>query len=123
MFVHDFIRHHLLESIGIFDMKPQKVPPLEELSKTEWSSRFEKLMRNRLIMGAIRYGCLHAKGKPKYDRIKSIRHRLELYEKDGNGEHLVDVSNLSLLEFEEPNHPNFHFSAQDGGHHTSVIKE
>lgn len=31
---------------------------LEELRESEWSEEFEKFMRNRLIMGAIRYGRL-----------------------------------------------------------------
>lgn len=122
MFVHDFLRQHILEQAGIF--KPSKrMPELNVLKQTEWSPQFEKLMRNRLIMGAIRYGCLGVKGKPRYDRITSMRQRLDLFEASGNAEHLVDAANLCLLEFEEPNHPQFHFSACDDGIHTACIKE
>ena len=118
MFIHDYIRNHLLETLG---MHRKKMPDLNELKKTQWSPLFEKLMRNRLIMGAIRYGLLKEKGKQKYNRIDSIKQRLELYNFDGNAEHLVDIANLCLLAFEEPNHPNFHFDAQDDKNHTNKL--
>lgn len=123
MFVHDFLRQHILEQAGIFDMEKTVLPPLEELKRTEWSPEFERLMRNRLIMGAIRYGRIKASGKSKYDRVKSIKARMDLYESTGNAEHLVDCANLCLLEFEEPNHQNFHFKAADDGIHTDKINE
>lgn len=119
MFVHDFIRQHFLESRGVF--KRKSMPELVELEKSEWSSSFEKLMRNRLIMGAIRYGRINARKKKKYNRVDSIRQRLDLYEETGNAEHLVDIANLCMLEFEEPNHPNFHWKAQDDSIHTEEL--
>ena len=118
IFVHDIIREHIFKSLG---MLRQKKPSLESLMKTEWSNTFEQLMRNRLIMGAIRYGLLKAPGKAKYNRIESIRDRLDLYEESDNAEHLVDIANLCLLEFEEPNHPNFHFEAADDAIHTKKL--
>ena len=90
---------------------------LDELQQTEWSVDFEKLMRNRLVMGALRYGRIGAKGKPKYDRINSMIKRLIKYQEDGNKEFLVDVANLCLLEFVESNHPKQHFSSIDDGDH------
>lgn len=117
--VTQHIRNHLLESLGMGKAKP--LPSLESLKKTEWSPHFEKYMRNRLIMGAIRYGVLKSKGKPQYDRVSSIRQHLDLYMETGNAEHLVDIANLSLCEFEEPNHPKFHWDAQDDSEHTKEI--
>ena len=96
---------------------------IEELKRTQWSEEFEGLMRNRLVLGAIRYGKLHAPNKPKYDRIGSAVKRLHKFNKTGNKEYLVDAANLCLLEFEECNHPNQHFSAIDDGEHVSVIKQ
>jgi hypothetical protein len=93
---------------------------LEDLKKTEWSTEFENLMRNRLIMGAIRYGKLGDKNKPQYDRIQSCKDRLDAYEKTGNTEHLVDVANLALLTFVEDDHPEKHFHAIDDGVHTKI---
>ena len=73
----------------------------DELRQSEWSFTFEHLMRNRLVMGAMRYGKIHAEGKPRYDRIKGALKRLRQYQATGNLEALVDVANLMLLEFEE----------------------
>ena len=99
------------------------IPSYESLKETEWSPTFEKGMRDRLIMGAIRYGCLHERGKPKYDRISSAIKRFEKYKETGNAEFLLDIANLCLLEFEEPNHSNFHFSAIDEhNEHVKILK-
>ena len=117
--VHDQLRESILTKAGL--IKAERKPSLESLSKTEWSKKFETLMRNRLIMGALRYGLLHAPGKARYNRIDSIRQRLDLFDADGNAEHLVDIANLCLLEFEEPNHPKFHWKAQDDGQHQKEL--
>jgi hypothetical protein len=45
-------------------------------------------------MGAFRYGLLGEKGKKKFNRIASMKTRLDKYEETGNLEHLVDVANL-----------------------------
>lgn len=92
----------------------------DELYKTEWSSEFESLMRNRLIMGAFRYGRINHNrkaNKPKYDRVESMIKRLQKYQETGNKEYLVDVANLSLLEFVECHHPKEHFTSIDDGEH------
>jgi len=100
----------------------ERMPPLEELRQTEWSPEFERLMRNRLLMGAFRYGCLGASAKHQYDRVASARRRLDQYEATGNLEHLVDVANLCLVEFEEGDHPRRHFRASDDGEHAKPMK-
>lgn len=92
----------------------------EELKDTEWSIEFEKLMRHRLVMGALRYGKIHQLGKPRYDRVESIFKRLIKYSNTGNTEFLVDIANLCLLEFEEGIHSNKHFSSIDDGEHVNI---
>ena len=77
---------------------------LVRLISEEWSDEFEKLMRNRLLMGAFRYGLLGKENRPRYDRIGSIRKRIDAYEDDGNLEHLVDIANLCLCLFIENKH-------------------
>lgn len=95
------------------------LPSYESLLVTEWSPEFDLHMRRRMVLGAFRYGLLNAKGKKKFNRIDSIRVRLGKYEATGNLEHLVDVANLCLLEFEEGDHPNRHFHSQaEAEHHT-----
>ena len=105
--------------------KKQPEPPLkgksfDDLWESEWSPEFERLMRNRLVMGAFRYGLLNDPRKPQFDRMNSLRKRVEGYEKTGNLEFLVDAANMLLLEFEEGNHPNKHFSSIDDGEHTQI---
>lgn len=72
-------------------------------------------------MGAFRHGLFKAPGKRKFNRVASMRIRLTKYEETGNLEHLVDIANLCMLEFEEGDHPNKHFHSQaDADHHTEV---
>lgn len=96
---------------------------IDDLYKTEWSNRFELLCRNRLVLGAMRYGKIHAENKPLYNRVKSIIKRASAYQQSGNLEHLVDIANLAMLEFEECGHPLRHFTPIDDGEHAEVIHE
>lgn len=114
--VHALMRERLLRRAGLAEPPPPPKHKLEELYRSQWSPRFEELMRNRLVMGALRYGLLHAPGKKQYDRVASVKKRVQLYAETGNLEHLVDVANECLLEFEESRHPQRHFGAQDGEH-------
>lgn len=93
----------------------------EHLRHSEWSSRFEQFQRNRMLIGAYRYGRLNAQGKPRYDRCSDINRRVDLYNETGNLEHLVDIANLAMLEFEEGDHPKRHLSASDDLIHTNTI--
>jgi hypothetical protein len=112
--LHDILRARLLSKVT-----PPKRVTLEELRRTEWSPQFERYMRNRLVMGALRYGRLGVTGKPVYDRVRSMVKRLSLYAISGNREYLVDVANLCLLEFEEGIHPNAHWAPSDDGEHVA----
>ena len=107
--IHDAIRDHMLS--GIF---PKKVKTLnvEELKKTEWNNEFENLMRNRLILGAFRYGLL-GRDSVKFNVPDYIRVKLARYEETGNLESLVDIANLALVEFTLSDHPLKHFKALD----------
>jgi len=102
--VHDAIRAHLLARYN-------KPVTFEELWVSEWSPRFERLMHNRLVLGAFRYGRL--KDKKGWDRIEYAKRKLQRYQDTGNLEALVDVANLALLEFEGSTHPKKHFSSMD----------
>ena len=104
---HDFIRWHIYNSWGgtwSEDSEDKPSPPhlnddYPVLQKTEWDSKFEQLMRNRLIMGSFRYGRLANNHKHNYDFISYATKKLELYKETGNLECLVDIANLMLLEF------------------------
>ncbi|HPI18738.1 MAG TPA: hypothetical protein PKY56_00070 [Candidatus Kapabacteria bacterium] len=75
-----------------------KVPELTIIKETQWSVEFEELMRNRLVMGAFRYG-MFGKQSKKYDHTSSIPKRLELYKQTKNAEYLVDIANLCMAEY------------------------
>ena len=113
--VFEHIRTHLLESAGMVERV--SVPDLDDLRKTEWVPEFEQLMRNRLLMGAFRYGLLNTLGKLEYDHIGSIEKRLAKFRVDHNLEHLVDVANLCMVEFYAGTKRGQTVQAQDDGEH------
>lgn len=127
MTTHDFLRARIFAKCGMNpdgkEYSDNKKLNIAELKKTQWCPEFEKLQRNRLIMGAFRYGKLNAPGKPQYDRIASAVKRLQLYKKTGNTEHLVDAANICLVEFVEGDHPLKHFNSVDDGEHTKKVQK
>jgi hypothetical protein len=97
-----FLKNKWRNVAGLDDVdESAALPPLDVLKKTEWSLAFERLMKNRLILGSFRYGRLHAPGKKSYDRIGAIIDRAEQYSKTRNKEMLVDIAAIALCEFEE----------------------
>ncbi len=117
--VHDVLRQRLLTRAGLVEL-PKAKHSLTDLAKTEWSPVFEQLMRNRLIMGALRYGLLankKAKQAKRWDLVGAVRSKVASYESTGNTEFLVDAANYLLLVFECDPHPNKHFLATDDTDH------
>ena len=108
---------------GLPENELRAAPPLEDLRASEWDPTFERLMRNRLVMGAIRYGRMGEGGKPRYDRVGSMIKRILEFRKSGNKELLVDVANLCMLEFVEGDHPAAHFYAKAEGEHVETKTE
>lgn len=100
-------------------------PPLAELRRTQWSTKFERLQRNRLLIGAFRYSTVAEQklSSNRFDNIGSAISRLEKYLQTGNQEHLVDVANLCMVEFMCPSHPAPHFSPEDDGEHVRPVGE
>lgn len=107
------MRERLLENLGIVD-------PLE--INNEWSSKFESLCRNLLVIGGFRYGQLGHWSKPQWDRMSDIEKRVQLYRSTGNVVYLADISNMAMLEYEEGNHPKRHVDYEGDGFHTKIKK-
>ena len=105
---------------GLPELDKAKPISIFELGRSEWSDKFESLMRNRLILGAMRYGKINAPDKPKYNRIEMIRYRLGKYVETGNTEFLVDCANACMLEFIEGSHPDKHFRATEEVSHCKI---
>ena len=107
--VHDILRKRLLSKIQPDTDKMD----IESLRISEWSNEFERLMRNRLVVGAFRYGLIGDKNKKRFDGIGYMLVKIKRYNETGNLEALVDIANLALLEFVEGRHPKKHFSSLD----------
>lgn len=98
-------------------LKKAGMPTFADLQKSEWSPEFERLMRNRLIMGYYRYGPFKIQNRSTAQVLASILKRIEEYAVVGNDELLVDVANLCMKEFVAGDHPKKHFSSVDDGEH------
>lgn len=118
--VHQAISLRVHRNAGLAPAKKSKFQPsdLKALEKSEWSPEFERLMRNRLLMGALRYGTFaeKAKKKEKWDLLGAVSSKLEKYEETGNTEYLVDAANYLMLAFEFDDHSRKHFHALDDHH-------
>ncbi len=75
------------------------IPDLSILEKTEWSAEFERFRKNRMIMGAFRYGLIKDQDFDNYDLTKEISRRLAAYESTGNLDYLFDIANVAMLEY------------------------
>lgn len=115
---HDIIRQRLLVRAGVIKGAKRVIPSLDTLLESQWSPRFETLMRNRLLMGAFRYELFEEKQNDfNYDCAAEAVVRIQRFKDTGNTEHLVDAANMCLIEFEFSNHPNKHFASIDDGEH------
>lgn len=116
----EFMRARLTAGINV-DRPGTKRESLEALRSSEWSPEFERLMRNRLIVGSFRYASMTDPHRPQYKRTESAVKRLCEYRETGNLELLVDAANLCLLEFVHGDHPLKHFNAKDDGEHVGLV--
>lgn len=116
---HKILRERLLAAKGLSDI-PKKVLKLSDLEKSEWVPEFETLMRNRMIMGALRYGLLANKKQSNYNYIEYLERKIVIYKQTGNTECLVDIANICQIAFLYDNHPNKHFQAEDDKHHCNT---
>lgn len=111
---HKVIRERLLKKAGLVEPEPPRWD-WNKLQK-EWSEEFEQLMKNRLMMGALRYGGLRNPNNPGRTtdlNTQQMLKRTKLYIETGNAEHLVDVANFALAEFVQQRHPDYHFESID----------
>lgn len=114
MNVSEHIRHHLYERFI-----PTPMPPLERLRATEWDDEYEILRRNRMVMGAFRYGPIQRQSLEQYDLPNECIHRVQLYQQDHNLEHLVDAGNMAMLAFVNGRRNKHPFNSTDDGTHAT----
>ena len=114
---NEWLRERLLTRAGV--IKPPLAPSLEEIRKSQFCDEFEQLRSNRMVMGYFRYGAVKEQPKGKYNNIKSILQRAELYKLDKNKEHLLDIANICMVEWITG---EGHFTPMDDGVHTETNK-
>jgi transcriptional regulator of heat shock response len=127
---HDILRDRLLRNVTAqehWQKADAEHRDMSAMSEMQWDSNewqyILSLMKNRMIMGGYRYGPTKLQKPREFDNIADIKRRLELYEKEGNMEHLVDAANITIIECLKKSHPNFHFSPTDDGVHAERIRQ
>ena len=84
------------------------------------TKEINQLCTNRLVMGSLRYNATGLKTDPKYDILKTIQLKLNLYNSDGNQECVLDLINYAKLEIINRTHPLAHFNAVDDRIHAMM---
>lgn len=123
MTITDWLRQRLLQNVvSQEELAPLNKLSLNEIRNCQWSIVFEQWMKNRLMVGYFRYGPTHKQKKGQYDYLQAALDHINLYQQDGNIEHLVDVANLCLIEFVNGEHPKRCFTAMDDSKHAQRVK-
>jgi hypothetical protein len=95
---------------------------LNALRGSEWDEDYERLRRNRMVMGAFRYGKVASQDTDAYDYIRECKRRLRLYEESLNLEYLVDCGNILMLEFIKGKKDGLTLEPIDDGEHNQKVK-
>ena len=104
---------HSLIPIGFSE---NEIKSLYDLYRNNCNPIYENAI-NRLVMGSMRYNTRSLQVSPKYDLLKTMYVKLNLYIESGNQENLVDLINYCVLEIINRQHPNSHFEAGDDTTH------
>lgn len=89
-----------------------KIPA--SVPESEFSEEFIQGMADRLSMSYFKYG-LMAKAYPKLvNALASLQRRLDMYERTGNTEFLIDAANFALIEFKHPSIHGAEYRPTDG---------
>lgn len=126
--IHDVLRMRVHSKAGLIEKEKNGFvgKSFKDLDGN-WSEHFLELMKNRMRMGALRYGHMNTqrfrrRNGTRYDIRRAIMAKVNSYLKTGNTEHLVDAANYMMLVFELDEHPNKHFRPLDDHHdHCPVI--
>ena len=90
---------------------------IEDILKTEYSERSDKIRKNMMVMSYYKYGSI----KENYDKFKcmdalgNIVKRIQKYKETGNTEFLADVANFAMIEFMYPSIDGAKYAPTDSG--------
>lgn len=80
---------------------------------SENSQEFHQGMVDRMGVSFFKYGPVRLGYPARVNALKSLRERLDKYERTGNTEWLMDVANFAMIEFMHPAHKDAHFRPTD----------
>ena len=102
--------------IGVPEKGYGNMPDLDKLRKSQWSNEFESLIRNRfermydlrlsefftyarnrMLMGAFRYGIVGTDNSTSHDHLSSVPKRYKYFKESNNVEMAFDIYNLYML--------------------------
>jgi len=94
----------------------------EEILKTEYSTAFDELRKNRMYVSHFKYGFIKPNAQNHcVDYIETLEKRLKAYKETGNTEFMADIANFAMIEFMYPQHPKAHFKATDSHESPGLI--
>lgn len=120
---HDVLRQRLMERAGLAD-PPTICTDWRQLYESEWSHTFDRLRRERMVIGSYRYGRASLYNGSDRNLPKRAIRRIELYRETGNAEYLVDAANFLMIEFEwegPRTNPRYYFQTVHDGHDRSRL--
>lgn len=94
----------------------------EAILKTEYSTEFDELRKNRMVMSHYKYGFIKENAqKRSVEYIPTLEKRLQAYKDTGNTEFLADIANFAMIEYMYPQHENAHFKATDSSESPGLV--
>ena len=81
----------------------------DQILRRDYSTEFESLRQNSIVQSHYKYGWMSDSYPALADAFGSLKKRVELYEKTGNADWLVDIANFAMIEFMHPAHKDYHF--------------
>jgi hypothetical protein len=89
----------------------------EDILKTEYSTEFDRIRKNMMVVSYYKYGAMEEnyKYEKTIDAIGSLEKRLQRYKDTGNTEFLADIANFAMIEFMYPQHEKAHYKPTDNG--------
>ncbi len=93
----------------------------EKILKSSFSEGFVNKMKNAIEMSHYKYGPAKKTYPELCKAYENIVPRLELYLKDHNTEHLVDVANFAMLEFMFPSFPDSAYKGTDSSESPGLV--
>lgn len=93
----------------------KKVDSIEDILKTEYSERFDKIRKGAMATSYFKYGPV-ADNYKKYkcmDALGNVEKRIAKYKETGNTEYLADAANFLMIEFMYPSVPGAGYSPTD----------